>query len=88
MEEKTRVDFVIDFQFKSHLLDHVANEMFYQAATRMMSAFESCAPGPHDEAARGAAPARLTVEYLNCIVGLGLALPTNDGTGVPLSAGQ
>jgi coenzyme Q-binding protein COQ10 len=37
----THVDFVIDFQFKSHLLDHVANEMFHQAATRMMSAFES-----------------------------------------------
>lgn len=41
VEDKTRVDFVIDFQFKSHLLDHVANEMFHQAATRMMSAFES-----------------------------------------------
>lgn len=39
--DKTYVDFVIDFQFKSHLLDHVANEMFYQAATRMMSAFGS-----------------------------------------------
>lgn len=41
VEDKTRVDFVIDFQFKSHLLDHVANDMFCQAATRMMSAFES-----------------------------------------------
>jgi coenzyme Q-binding protein COQ10 len=39
--DKTHVDFIIDFQFKSHLLDHVANSMFYQAATRMMSAFES-----------------------------------------------
>jgi coenzyme Q-binding protein COQ10 len=39
--DKTHVDFIIDFQFKSHLLDHVANGMFYQAATRMMSAFES-----------------------------------------------
>jgi coenzyme Q-binding protein COQ10 len=39
--DKTRVDFVIDFQFKSHLLDHVANGMFYEAATRMMSAFEA-----------------------------------------------
>jgi coenzyme Q-binding protein COQ10 len=38
---KTHVDFVIDFQFKSHLLDHVANGMFYEAATRMMAAFES-----------------------------------------------
>jgi coenzyme Q-binding protein COQ10 len=37
----TRVDFVIDFQFKSHLLDHVANGMFHEATTRMMSAFES-----------------------------------------------
>jgi coenzyme Q-binding protein COQ10 len=41
VEGKTHVDFVIDFQFKSHLLDHVANEMFYEAATRMMGAFES-----------------------------------------------
>jgi len=39
--DKTRVDFVIDFQFKSHLLDHVANGMFQEAATRMMGAFES-----------------------------------------------
>lgn len=39
--DSTHVDFVIDFQFKSHLLDHVANNMFYQAATRMMAAFES-----------------------------------------------
>ena len=39
--DKTRVDFIIDFQFKSHLLDHVANGMFQEAATRMMSAFES-----------------------------------------------
>jgi coenzyme Q-binding protein COQ10 len=38
---QTRVEFVIDFQFKSHLLDHVANSMFHEAATRMMSAFES-----------------------------------------------
>jgi coenzyme Q-binding protein COQ10 len=37
----THVDFVIDFQFKSHLLDHVASGMFHEAATRMMSAFES-----------------------------------------------
>ena len=37
----THVDFVIDFQFKSHLLDHVANNMFHEAATRMMGAFES-----------------------------------------------
>ena len=39
--EKTSIDFMIDFQFKSHLLDHVANEMFHEAATRTMSAFES-----------------------------------------------
>jgi coenzyme Q-binding protein COQ10 len=39
--DKTHVDFIIDFQFKSHLLDHVANGMFYEAATRMMGAFES-----------------------------------------------
>ncbi|MBV8614111.1 MAG: type II toxin-antitoxin system RatA family toxin [Acetobacteraceae bacterium] len=39
--DKTHVDFVIDFQFKSHLLDHVANRMFQEAATRMMGAFES-----------------------------------------------
>ena len=39
--EQTHVDFVIDFQFKSHLLDHVATSMFHEAATRMMGAFES-----------------------------------------------
>lgn len=38
---KTRVDFVIDFQFKSHLLDHFAAGMFHEAATRMMGAFET-----------------------------------------------
>ena len=37
----THVDLVVDFQFKSHLLDHVANNMFHEAATRMMGAFES-----------------------------------------------
>ena len=41
VEAKTRVDFIIDFQFKSHLLDHVASGMFHEAATRMMGAFES-----------------------------------------------
>ena len=40
-DASTHVDFVIDFQFKSHLLDHVANGMFQEAATRMMGAFES-----------------------------------------------
>jgi coenzyme Q-binding protein COQ10 len=39
--DRTHVDFVIDFQFKSHLLDHVANGMFEQAASRMMGAFEA-----------------------------------------------
>ena len=39
--ERTHVDLVVDFQFKSHLLDHVANNMFHEAATRMMGAFES-----------------------------------------------
>jgi len=39
--QQTNVEFVIDFQFKSHLLDHVANSMFHEAATRMMGAFES-----------------------------------------------
>ena len=38
---KTHVDFVIDFEFKSHLLDHVVNGMFHEASTRMVSAFES-----------------------------------------------
>ena len=37
----THVDFVIDFEFKSHLLNHVANSMFQEAATRMMGGFES-----------------------------------------------
>jgi coenzyme Q-binding protein COQ10 len=44
---ETRVDFVIDFQFKTHLLDHVANTMFHEAATRMMDAFESRAHFVH-----------------------------------------
>ena len=39
--KETHVDFVIDFQFKSHLLDHVANGMFHEASTRMVSAFEA-----------------------------------------------
>jgi coenzyme Q-binding protein COQ10 len=39
--DATQVDFSIDFQFKSHLLDHVAAGMFHEATTRMMSAFES-----------------------------------------------
>jgi coenzyme Q-binding protein COQ10 len=39
--EKTHIDLVVDFQFKSHLLDHVVNGMFHEAATRMMNAFES-----------------------------------------------
>ena len=39
--DATQVDFTIDFEFKSHLLDHVANGMFHEATTRMMSAFES-----------------------------------------------
>jgi coenzyme Q-binding protein COQ10 len=39
--DRTHVDLVVDFQFKSHLLDHVANNMFQEAATKMMGAFES-----------------------------------------------
>jgi coenzyme Q-binding protein COQ10 len=39
--DETRVDLVVDFEFKSRLLDHVANTMFHEAATRMMGAFES-----------------------------------------------
>jgi coenzyme Q-binding protein COQ10 len=39
--QQTHVEFVIDFQFKSHLLDHVANSLFHEAATRTMGAFES-----------------------------------------------
>jgi coenzyme Q-binding protein COQ10 len=41
IKEATRVDLIVDFRFKSHLLDHVANGMFHEAATRMMGAFES-----------------------------------------------
>lgn len=37
----TRIDFAVDFQFKSHLLDHVANVMFHEASMRMMGAFEA-----------------------------------------------
>jgi coenzyme Q-binding protein COQ10 len=39
--DRTLVDFSIDFQFKSDLLDHVATQLFHTAAIRMMSAFES-----------------------------------------------
>lgn len=39
--DRTLVDFIIDFQFKSHLLNHVVAQMFHEAATKMMSAFES-----------------------------------------------
>ncbi len=55
-DTSTHVDFVIDFQFKSHLLDHVANGMFHEAATRMMSAFESRAHLVHMMRRRHAAP--------------------------------
>jgi coenzyme Q-binding protein COQ10 len=41
LRDKTHVDFIIDFEFKSHLLGHVASGMFHEAATRMMSAFEA-----------------------------------------------
>jgi coenzyme Q-binding protein COQ10 len=41
MHDGTHGDFAIDFQFKSHLLDHAANSMFHEAATRMMGAFEA-----------------------------------------------
>ncbi len=37
----TRIDFSVDFQFKSHLLDSVANSMFHDASMRMMGAFEA-----------------------------------------------
>jgi coenzyme Q-binding protein COQ10 len=37
----TRIDFAVDFQFKNHLLDHVANAMFQEACMRMMGAFEA-----------------------------------------------
>jgi len=50
--QQTSVDFVIDFQFKSHLLDHVANSMFHEASTRMMGAFEARAHFMHMMAQR------------------------------------
>lgn len=39
--DATRIDFAVDFQFKSHLLDHVAGAMFHEASVRMMDAFET-----------------------------------------------
>jgi coenzyme Q-binding protein COQ10 len=39
--ERTQVDLVVDFEFKSRLLDHAASTMFHEAATRTMAAFES-----------------------------------------------
>jgi ribosome-associated toxin RatA of RatAB toxin-antitoxin module len=47
VSEATLVDLIVDFQFKSYLLDHVANGMFHEAVTRMMSAFESRVHLPH-----------------------------------------
>ncbi len=38
--DMTRIDFAIDFRFKSHLLDHVAAGMFHDASARMMTAFK------------------------------------------------
>lgn len=59
-ENATRIDFAVDFQFKSHLLDHAANVMFHEASMRMMGAFEARAhslykshslPSPKDKPA-------------------------------------
>jgi coenzyme Q-binding protein COQ10 len=41
LRDTTHVGFIIDFEFNSHLLDHIANGMFQEAATRTMSAFQS-----------------------------------------------
>ena len=38
--DATRIEFSIDFRFRSHLLDHVAEGMFHDANTRMVHAFE------------------------------------------------
>ncbi len=51
--QATRIDFSVDFQFKSHLLDHVANKMFHEASLRMMSAFETRAHGLYRSHAAG-----------------------------------
>jgi coenzyme Q-binding protein COQ10 len=54
--DRTHVDFSIDFEFKSHLLDHAANGMFHEATTRMMSAFEARAHLLHAMHRRSAMP--------------------------------
>ena len=41
VRDGTRVDFAVDFRFKSHLLDHAANAMFHDASMRLMGAFEA-----------------------------------------------
>ena len=41
VEDGTRVDFAVDFRFKSHLLDHAANAMFHDTSMRLMGAFEA-----------------------------------------------
>ncbi len=53
----TRIDFAVDFQFKSHLLDHVASAMFHDASVRLMGAFEARAHSlyPHPPPPHGAA---------------------------------
>jgi coenzyme Q-binding protein COQ10 len=41
----THVELVVDFKFKSHLLDHVANDMFHEAPARMMGASAMASDG-------------------------------------------
>jgi coenzyme Q-binding protein COQ10 len=57
----TRIDFAVDFHFKSSVLDHVANGMFHEASMRMMGAFEARVHGlyrshPRSPIAGGSAP--------------------------------
>jgi coenzyme Q-binding protein COQ10 len=45
--DATPVDLIADFQLKNHVLDHVDNGMFHEAAPRLVSAFESRVLLPH-----------------------------------------
>jgi coenzyme Q-binding protein COQ10 len=47
-QDATRVDFAVDFQFKSHLLNHAAGAMFHEASKRMMEAFRTRAHALYD----------------------------------------
>jgi Polyketide cyclase / dehydrase and lipid transport len=70
VNDDTLVAFAIDFQFKSHLLDHVANGVFHQTATRTMNTFSSRVHLlPYDASPYRAASVNVTLRNCNLSVG-------------------